>query len=148
MYFRQETSNLASPMYLDLNLMVSGFKNRGRCNFTSCWPKRVNTKKNYLKKLDPICALHAKFQLNQSTGGWVMDGFTYKSKLCCPPFCINWIYIYSVQVLGWPCLLCNECNDNLKLHLYLLSWHSCHTSHQSRESEANNGKMSDSINRC
>ena len=61
MFLRQEASNLASPMYLALNLMVSGLKNRGRCNFTSCQANRVNTQKNYLRKLDPICALHAKF---------------------------------------------------------------------------------------
>ena len=55
MFLRQEASNLASLMYLALNLMVSGIKNRGRCNFTSCQPNRVNTKKLSQKTRPHLC---------------------------------------------------------------------------------------------
>ena len=88
MFLRPETISFQARCIGDTNLEVFGLKNIGRGNFTSCQPKRVNTKKNYFQKLDPICSLHAKFGFNLTTGGRVMDGFTYKSKLCCPPFYI------------------------------------------------------------
>ena len=77
MFLSQETSNLAFPMYLALNLMVSGLRNRGRCNFTSCLPNRVNTKKiisenqtpfvPYMQNLSSICQLGAELWTDSHT---------------------------------------------------------------------------------
>ena len=47
MFLRQETSNLASPMYLALNLMVSGLKTQGDAILPHADQKEL-TQKNYL----------------------------------------------------------------------------------------------------
>ena len=84
-FLRQETSNITILMNPSCKLQVFGLKNIGRGNFTSCQPKRVNSKKNCLWNINPICSLHAKSGVNLSTGGQVMGWFTYKTRLCHPP---------------------------------------------------------------
>ena len=65
--------------------------------------KKELTIKFFLWKLDPICSLHAKSGVNPSTGGQVMDWFTYKTRLCHPPFTLSskkkiymhiWAYVH------------------------------------------------------
>ena len=58
----------------DVKLEFSGVKNTGRGNFTSCQPKRFNSKK-VIWKLNSM--QNAKYGVNPSTGGQVMGWFPF-----------------------------------------------------------------------